>query len=847
MSVVSRRLSQGMRPRTSATAIVLCVLSAAVHGLPVVPRGNIVLSLAARTTPSVRATIGTKLAHGQYGSVHAASVIVGDSVIEAVAKRAEARAIHDGAEEQASAYLDVEAEVNTRLATELHPDRYRALFAQYLGEMDHDGERWLLWQRVGGSHGMAASLADFEGDAERLERATGLTPREVLRQLLEGAAALHEIGFAHRDIKPENVLIEGGLLRLIDMGSCAQLEGCPVLERASACVGYEPTRSPCTPDYAPPEKFVDPLHPWAFDVYSIAITLLKLCWPLMRESPTDADGAVVGALGLPRFREQLERANQDLDAWLRAALSATALDPLLIASLEALPAGDASVLAILRAMLAPEAARRPSTDALLTHPCLCRRAAGGGAGGAAPGGEAGAASAVLTPVISPSELTSLLEGCVLPAPSWAVEERPLALSLRLQPPLGLLLGEQPSGGVALDGFVDGLASAAAREALRLGDRLVRIMHTPVRRASLEQVSALVSVRSRGGREPIALTFERDCGGEMMDECPLPTEAVETLDNMLNTALEPTGTPSAVSSATQAPLPASSAPRAPRVVVAAGAASIIGGRATQEDTTILTTLEVTPPGSAATTRFTLAGVFDGHRGPRASTHAAATLPGAVKDALSRGDPSPLAVAWRATCESYRRTGHQDGSTASVVLVSEDGRCQFLNVGDSRALLAAQAAPGAPCTVAFATKDHSASDQAEISRIREGGGSVACSAGGVYRVAVDSPEGSWMVAVPRALGGSQWAGAGICDTADVTTLRLDPSHAFIVLASDGVWGPFDGVGGEAEGAERVACFVAEARATSRAPVPSAGEVAEMVVTRAEADGGTDNASCLIVYLS
>ena len=106
---------------------------------------------------------------------------------------------------------------------------------------------------------------------------------------------------------------------------------------------------------------------------------------------------------------------------------------------------------------------------------------------------------------------------------------------------------------------------------------------------------------------------------------------------------------------------------------------------------------------------------------------------------------------------------------------------------------------------------------------------------------------MVAVPRALGGSQWAGAGICDTADVTTLRLDPSHAFIVLASDGVWGPFDGVGGEAEGAERVACFVAEARATSRAPVPSAGEVAEMVVTRAEADGGTDNASCLIVYLS
>jgi serine/threonine protein phosphatase PrpC len=450
-------------------------------------------------------------------------------------------------------------------------------------------------------------------------------------------------------------------------------------------------------------------------------------------------------------------------------------------------------------------------------------------------------TAVDTAVFSPSALDDVQldgfesDGCVLPA--WAVEEHPIALSVRLQPPLGLLLGELREGGVTLNGFVDGLASAAAREVLRIGDRLVRIEHTPVRRASVEQISALVSARSRDGKDIVLLTFERDCGVETVDECPVPTEAVETLESML--------APGGASTSDRSP--AATGTAASPIVVAAGAASIIGGRSTQEDTTILTTLEVTPRGSASSTRFTLAGVFDGHRGPRASAHAAATLPAAVKEALSRGEPSPLAVAWRATCESYRRTGHQDGSTATVVLASDDGRCQFLNVGDSRALLAAHATPGAPCTVAFATKDHSTSDEAEIERIREGGGIVACGRGGVMRVAVDCPEGNWLVAVPRALGGSQWADAGICDTADVTSLRLDSRHAFILLGSDGVWGPFDGVGGASEGAERVACLVAEARATARSPAPSAGDVAEMVVARAEGSGGTDNASCVILYLA
>lgn len=101
---------------------------------------------------------------------------------------------------------------------------------------------------------------------------------------------------------------------------------------------------------------------------------------------------------------------------------------------------------------------------------------------------------------------------------------------------------------------------------------------------------------------------------------------------------------------------------------------------------------------------------------------------------------------------------------------------------------------------------------------------------------------------ALGGSEWAAAGISDTADITTLRLDRRHAFAVLATDGVWGPLDGTDGAADGAERGACMVAEtlARASSRDATARAGDVAERLVAHAVRQDGpqADNASCCVV---
>jgi len=71
---------------------------------------------------------------------------------------------------------------------------------------------------------------------------------------------------------------------------------------------------------------------------------------------------------------------------------------------------------------------------------------------------------------------------------------------------------------------------------------------------------------------------------------------------------------------------------------------------------------------------LAACFDGHRGPRASLHAASALPAAVRDAIRAGEPSPLAAAWRAVAQSYGEGGEQDGACASMALVRQDGLCE-----------------------------------------------------------------------------------------------------------------------------------------------------------------------------
>ena len=54
-------------------------------------------------------------------------------------------------------------------------------------------------------------------------------------------------------------------------------DGCTVLDNVlGRCTSIDPNASPVSPLYAPPEQFVDPEHPWAFDVFSIGLCVLRL-------------------------------------------------------------------------------------------------------------------------------------------------------------------------------------------------------------------------------------------------------------------------------------------------------------------------------------------------------------------------------------------------------------------------------------------------------------------------------------------------------------------------------------------------------------------------------------------
>lgn len=170
------------------------------------------------------------------------------------------------------------------------------------------------------------------------------------------------------------------------------------------------------------------------------------------------------------------------------------------------------------------------------------------------------------------------------------------------------------------------------------------------------------------------------------------------------------------------------------------------------------------------------------------------------------------------------------------------CEVLNVGDSRTVFA-KAKDNMPVVV-YATRDHTPSHSLEIDRINSLGGRVDCS-GGDWRVKVKTNEGTWLLGVARAMGGSEWRSAGVTDTADVTSINLNELvGGFIVLASDGIWGELDSPGSNsAQCSEVVASIVHE---EVHVLGHSASQIAHALVQRAARAGGTDNACCIVLRL-
>jgi len=254
--------------------------------------------------PSVEVKLLERLGNGTFGGVHlAVNEVSGEKFIAKCARAA----THDSrAKTNAAAYLDIEGCINSKLcplnnnnsSVDATSSCGRKHIAPYLGEVEIDDTKYLIWEASGeytledyiemedGWLQLAQDLGialdnnaagDYENndqsDSYQRELLHNQLAAEVLRQLMEGLAYCHSRGVCHRDVKPANILVDPvtHTLRLIDFGSA-----CDMSSWSPKKLGYRgEDKGPRSILYCPPEEFVNPESPYAFDVYSCAITWLR--------------------------------------------------------------------------------------------------------------------------------------------------------------------------------------------------------------------------------------------------------------------------------------------------------------------------------------------------------------------------------------------------------------------------------------------------------------------------------------------------------------------------------------------------------------------------------------------
>ena len=137
----------------------------------------------------------------------------------------------------------------------------------------------------------------------------------IFDQLLDGCAAIHNIGILHRDIKPANIIVSPqGVPVLIDFGAARDL----ALQKKSGFTAI------VTDTYSPPEQYSRELAqgPWT-DIYALAATAY---YALSGEAPPPSTARAIGDSTIPAVEAAAGRASPMMLKGLDHGLALSAKD-----------------------------------------------------------------------------------------------------------------------------------------------------------------------------------------------------------------------------------------------------------------------------------------------------------------------------------------------------------------------------------------------------------------------------------------------------------------------------------------------------------------------------------------
>ena len=270
------------------------------------------------------------------------------------------------------------------------PNRVPKFIDAFEGPKEKRNERpplWLVWQFEGeGTLADAIQSKDFPENLEErvLGRKLGeqvpearrrqAVIRALLKDVLDALNEIHRTGIVHRDMKPENILLPSqgkrGKVKFIDFGAAADLR---------VGINYLPKEFLLDPRYAPPEKYImstsTPKAPptpvaaalspvlWSlnrpdrFDMYSVGILLLQMCFPPLRR-----DNQLVA------FNRQLGGLDYDILAWRDLIVSKKGGSGGYAQGIEILDMDGGRGWDLLRRLINNSPSRRIGASAAASHP-----------------------------------------------------------------------------------------------------------------------------------------------------------------------------------------------------------------------------------------------------------------------------------------------------------------------------------------------------------------------------------------------------------------------------------------------------------------------------------------------